>query len=198
MAGMSDSPTIRSGLRPSSKMVTSKPFWTSSDASVAPEGPLPIIPTVLVLFLIGATGFLRLRSEPTVYYVVLFMQTIPRPVRLVKFEFGGGGMGSASGYYRRALWSQIRNPKPETRNKFKCPMIQGQEPPAGQWFGSFPAWCLGFVSGFEFRVCALWMAVFPRCTQPAGGIISEYWARQSRSFPREPGPRSTGSRPLIT
>src|ERR1035441_8635434 len=98
MAGMSDSPTIRSGRRPSSKMVTSKPFWTSSDASVAPDGPLPMMPTVLVVFLIGATGFLRLRSEPAVYYVVLFMQTISRPVRLVKLEFGGGSMGSTSGY----------------------------------------------------------------------------------------------------
>ena len=58
----------------------------------------------------------------------------------------------ASGYYRRALWFQIRNPKLEARNKFKCPMVQGQEPPAVQWFWSFPAWCLGFVSGFEFRI----------------------------------------------
>src|ERR1017187_4409798 len=71
----------------------SRPFCTRSDASVAPDGPLPIMPTVLVVFLIGATGFLSLRSEPIIYYVVLFMQTIPRPVRLVKFEFGGGSIG---------------------------------------------------------------------------------------------------------
>src|ERR1017187_1965085 len=31
-------------------------------------------------------------------------------------------------------------------------MVQGQEPPAVWWFWSFPAWCLGFVSGFEFRI----------------------------------------------
>ena|ERR1035437_8166305 len=55
-------------------------------------------------------------------------------------------------YYRRALWSQTRNPKPETRNKFKCPMVQGSKPPAVEWFWSFPAWGLGFVSGFEFRI----------------------------------------------
>ena len=42
----------------------------------------------------------------------------------------GGVDMCESGYYRRALWSEIRNPKPETRNKFKCPMVQGQEPPA--------------------------------------------------------------------
>src|ERR1035438_5685458 len=31
-------------------------------------------------------------------------------------------------------------------------MVQGSNPPAVWWFGSFPAWCLGFVSGFEFRI----------------------------------------------
>ena len=74
------------------------------------------------------------------------------PLTSVKRGAGIGMVGGAFGYYRRARWSQIRNPKPETRNKFKCPMFQGQEPPAGWWFWSFPAWCLGLVSGFEFRI----------------------------------------------
>ena len=74
------------------------------------------------------------------------------PLTCVKRGAGIGMAGGAFGYYRRARWSQIRNPKPETRNKFKCPMFQGQEPPAGWWFWSFPAWCLGLVSGFEFRI----------------------------------------------
>ena len=51
-AGMSDSPTINSGRRPSSKSVTSMPFCKSSEASVAPAGPLPMIPTVFTDVLI--------------------------------------------------------------------------------------------------------------------------------------------------
>jgi hypothetical protein len=49
---MSDSPTTSSGRRPSSNSVTSMPLSASSDASVAPAGPLPMIPTVLIGVLI--------------------------------------------------------------------------------------------------------------------------------------------------
>ena len=37
-------------------MVTATPFSASSDASVAPDGPLPIIPTVLVVLLMRNAG----------------------------------------------------------------------------------------------------------------------------------------------
>jgi hypothetical protein len=45
---------------------------------------------------------------------------------LAKPEWENGWKRGGYGYYRPALWSQIRNPKLETRNKFKCQMVQGQ------------------------------------------------------------------------
>src|SRR5258708_6885334 len=55
--GMSDSPTINSGRLPSSNRVTSMPFMTSSDASVAPDGPLPMIPTFLTAIFVVVRNF---------------------------------------------------------------------------------------------------------------------------------------------
>jgi hypothetical protein len=54
---MSDSPTIKSGRRQSSKIVTSKPFIIRSEASVAPDGPLPMMPIVLIDVLISKNWF---------------------------------------------------------------------------------------------------------------------------------------------
>src|ERR1035441_8583464 len=60
----------------------------------------------------------------------LFCLTVPESRGRAKHIREDGFAPDASGYYRRALWSQTRHPKPETRNKLKCPMVQGQEPPA--------------------------------------------------------------------
>src|ERR1035437_9932474 len=66
-------------------------------------------------------------------------QCMAQSAVLAKPEWENGWKRGGCGYYRRARWSQIRNPKLETRNKFKCQMVQGQEPPTGQWVCSFPA-----------------------------------------------------------
>ena len=65
----------------------------------------------------------------------------------------------------------IRNPKVETRNKFKFPISQCSKPAAAAWFWSFPCWCLGFVSGFGFRFSDL---------SPQRSVVLSRFARVER------------------
>src|ERR1035437_3037415 len=77
----------------------------------------------------------------------------------------------------------VPNPKSETRNKFKCPMFQGSKPPGVWWFWSFPAWCLGFVSGFEFRISsfrALDGGSFKMHPWPCAAVKCFYFGRRAR------------------
>jgi len=69
-AGMSDSPTTKSGRRPSSNSVTAMPFSVSSEPSVAPDGPLPMMPTVLMEVLIMIRNWVY--GRPTTRHYLRF------------------------------------------------------------------------------------------------------------------------------
>ena len=88
----------------------------------------------------------------------------------------------ASGYYRRALWSQIRNPKPETNSNAQWPKAQDRQQGSGFDHSLLGAWGLFRASSFGFRVSALWMAVVPKCV-PLPGTLSASGKTQCSVLP---------------